>query len=100
MKKSEFMEFIKGDYPEGRNLELTPKHYLHRWTEDYFGNKCDKIELICEQTWSFENFEIKSREYEKVIAEISKCVAHARLNDTKEVSKKLKNGMLHIKIKN
>ena len=93
--KKEIMNLINGK--EG-TVRLGTMLYLHRYTKDCLGNQTDVLKLIFE-TGAIKDFyvsdvEIKSRDYNGVISEISDGVEKRFSEAGQKIAKDIRNGYL------
>lgn len=90
--KKELMELINS---ESASLRINKFLQLDRWKKDAIGNKVDKLEAIFSiQYISSRHFEIKSRDYNGIIAEVQEYQTKAFVEAAEEYNKQLRNGYI------
>ena len=90
--KKELTELINS---ENSSLKINKFLCLERWKKDAIGNKVDKLEAIFSiQHIGSRNFEIKSRDYNGIIAEVQEYQTKAFVEAAEEYNKQLRNGYI------
>lgn len=90
--KKELMELINS---ESASLNINKFLRIDRWKSDAIGNKVDKLEAIFSiQHIRSRHFEIKSRDYNGIIAEIQEYQTKAFAEAAEEYNKQLRNGYI------
>ena len=90
--KIEIMELINS---ESASLKINKFLCLERWKKDAIGNKVDKLEAIFSiQCVRSRHFEIKSRDYNGILAEVQECQTKAFSEAAEEYNKQLRNGYI------